>query len=70
MENDGTHSRRIFLCFAALTETMVEFGGLSDYTADHVDIVMHSYHRHMKENTNNDLSKAASEILIDVGYVE
>lgn len=47
MESNVTHSRRIFLCLAAITAATVEFGGLSNYAPDHVAIVMYSYRWHI-----------------------
>ncbi|MDO3627572.1 hypothetical protein [Mucilaginibacter sp. BT774] len=45
MENNATPDRLIFLQLAALTDATIEFGGLSSYATDRVDIVMYSFRR-------------------------
>ena len=65
MENNANPDRRIFLRLADLTDTTVEFGGLSTYAIDHVDIVMHTYRRRIEESTNNNLPQETSEIITD-----
>ena len=62
MEDDAICGRRRFLCFNALTAAIVEFGGLSSYTADRVDIVLHNYRQHIKDITNNSLVQETSEV--------
>ena len=65
MENNANPDRRTFLRLADLTAATVEFGGLSSYADDHVDIVIHSYRGRIEESTNNNLPQETSEIITD-----
>lgn len=65
MENNANPDRRTFLRLADLTDTTVEFGGLSTYAIDHVDIVMHTYRRRIEESTNDNLLQEIPETTND-----
>ena len=72
MDRNVTHSRRIFLCLAALTTATVEFGGLSNYAPDHVDIVMYSYRWHIglaESKANEQLAVSTETVTSGIGDV-